>query len=105
MTSRKPWAFYLSLTAILGALSLSAAWGQEAGIDDGKARCHPWLQYLREHPTELVKFTGKDEFGQKVKLLADKRGGYWRLALMAGAEDSMFGCFILEGTSWIGPDD
>lgn len=66
---------------------------------DGKPVCGEWPKVLLK-TGEKVKLTLSDRYGQKIKVLVD--GQSWRLVLMAGAEDSKFGCSFAEGDGMIG---
>lgn len=66
---------------------------------DGKPVCGEWPEVLLK-TGEKVKLTLSDRYGQKIKVLVD--GQSWRLVLMAGAEDSKFGCSFAEGDGVIG---
>ena len=93
----------LSLTGFLGALNAYPVLGQDIVTKDGEAVCTNWKQFLRDHPDESVVFTGYDEFGQKVKVMATKGGGTWRAVILAGAEDARFGCVFMDGDRFEAP--
>lgn len=67
-------------------------------VVDGKPVCGEWPEVLLK-TGETVLITLSDRYGQKIKVLAD--GQSWRLVLMAGAQDSKFGCAFAEGVGVI----
>lgn len=90
----------LSLTVLLWPLQ---GLSQDIVTKDGEMVCTNWLQFLRDHPQERVVFTGYDQYGQKIKVLATKGGGTWRAVIMAGAEDARFGCVFMDGDRFEAP--
>ena len=102
-------AWFIGVAVVAGFFGMqweyfvnAPARAQDIVTKDGEAVCTNWLQFLRDHPDERPIFTGYDKDGQVIKILA-KKGGSWRLVILAAAEEARFGCAILQGERFLAP--